>query len=351
MPSADCWIVEHGSFQRCTDPWRQFASVVCLHTHSCYSRDNLATLNWVADRSYMRPFRGLLQHSFGLSGVLDLDYRQLCYNPPFRPADIWRMETENARRLGTERLLLAITDHDEVAGGSELRRQHPDHAEQMALGEELSIRFEGHVFHLGVSGLPEDRLDEVHASLGTAAQRGRLDAVFEQLTSVGCLVVLNHPLIAWANADTQAVPALALLKRYGWAIDALELNGMRSRAENQGVIELAQHVGRPLVGGGDSHLLMASGALCASRAATYADFIAEVKSGWSRPLVTREYFWPQRWKMSLRVLSFIAQYRRIAEFRGEPVRTMLEGRRVLLDPIGRAAGWVLSLVDRLGGLA
>ena len=86
------------------------------------------------------------------------------------------------------------------------------------------------------------------------------------------------------------MPALGLLRRYGWAIAALELNGMRSRAENQGVVELARHVTKPLLGGGDSHLLMPSSALCASRAATYADFVAEVRSGWGRPIVTREYF-------------------------------------------------------------
>ena len=89
---------------------------------------------------------------------------------------------------------------------------------------------------------------------------------------------------------------------------------------------------------------MPSGALCASRATTYADFIAEVRSGWSRPLVTREYFSSLRWKMSLRVLSFIAQYREIAQFRGEPIHAMLDGRWVLLDPVGTLADLAASPV-------
>jgi hypothetical protein len=123
---------------------------------------------------------------------------------------------------------------------------------------------------------------------------------------------------------------------------------MRSSAENLHVIELARHVDKPLVGGGDSHLLMPSSALCASRTTTYADFIAEVRSGWSRPLVTREYFSSLRWKMSLRVLSFIAQYREIAQFRGEPIHAMLDGRWVLLDPVSTLARLVLRLSHRLG---
>jgi hypothetical protein len=347
MGHSRCWVVEDGRFRPCLESARDFASVACLHTHSCYSKENLAGLNWVVELGYMRPFKGLLQRSFGLAGIPDLDYGQLSYHPPFRPSDIWRMETENARRLGFDRLLLAITDHDEVAGSLELRQQKPDHRERIGLGEEFSIRYDGHVFHLGLSGLPEENLHDVDASLQTSARSGRLDVVFEQLHSLGCLVVLNHPLIAW-NRVKPEVPALGLLRRYGWAIDALELNGMRSSEENLRVVELARHVGKPLVGGGDSHLLVPSGALCASRATTYADFIAEVRSGWSRPLVTREYFSPLRWKMSLRVLSFIAQYRQIAEFQGKPICAILDGQWVLLDPVSTLADLALRLSDRLG---
>jgi hypothetical protein len=175
------WIVEDGRFTPCSAPPADVTAIVCLHTHSCYSRENLASLNWVVDLGYMRPFKGLLQWSFGLSGIPDLDYSELGYHPPFRPDDIWRMETENARRLGVGRLMLVITDHDEVAGALELRRERPDHSEHIALGEELSIRFDGHSFHLGVSGLPEDRLHDVSASLHASARLGHLDAVFEEL--------------------------------------------------------------------------------------------------------------------------------------------------------------------------
>jgi predicted metal-dependent phosphoesterase TrpH len=324
---------------------------VCLHTHSRFSTENLASLNWVSRLSYMRPLKGVLQWSFGLGGVSDLDYSHLCYHPPFRPSDIWNLESANAARLGMERLLLTVTDHDEVTGAQELRRERPADAERIGLGEELTIRFQDHVFHLGLSGLPPDRVEEVHSSLQSSARQGRLDAVFEELESLGCLVVLNHPLIDWRRGATGAGSAPDLLRRYGRAIDALEINGMRPVEENRRVAELARQVGKPLVGGGDSHLLTASGALCASRAASYTDFVAEVKSGWSRPLVTREYFSPLRWKLTLRVLSFIAQYRRIAEFRGKPVETMLAGRWVALDPIGLAARWALAVAGRLAFLA
>lgn len=351
MGHADYWVIEDGTFRPCTAPARDIVSLVCLHTHSSFSLENLAGLNWVSGLFYMRPFRRLLQQAFGLGGIQDLDYRQLCYHPPYRPDDIWRMETANAARLGVECLLLAITDHDEVAGGLELCRQYSGHARHLALGEELSIWHDGELFHLGLSGLPADRLGEVHASLRALARGGDLDGVFDLLASLGCLVVLNHPLIAWGVDGTGTAPLLGLLRRYSWAIDAVEFNAMRSQAENLGVIALSRRIGKPLVGGGDSHLLLASSALCASKTGSYSDFIAEVKSGWTRPVVLPEYFAPHRWKMFLRVMYFIAHYRQIAEFRGEPVRTRLDGRWVLLDPIGAAARSLLALSGRLGWLA
>jgi predicted metal-dependent phosphoesterase TrpH len=351
MSGSGCWVIEEGAFRRSPGRVASGSSLVCLHTHSCFSHENLASLNWVAQLSYMRPFRHLLQRSFGLDRISDVDYRRLHYRPPFRPDRIWQMETDNAASLGYSRLLLAITDHDEVAGGRELYNSRPHEAGQIGLGEELTFRFEHEVFHLGITGLAGERLEDVHQALGEAARADRLDDVFELLASTGCLVVLNHPLLGWGAGHQDGAIVPRLLERYGWAVDALEFNAMRSQSENRRVVELAQRVHKPLVGGGDSHLLLASSAACATAATTYADFVAEVKSGRSRPILRREYFAPQRWKIALRVLSFIAQYRTIADYDGVPVNRLLDGRRVLLDPIGKASGWLLAAADRLGCLA
>ena len=176
----------------------------------------------------MRPFKGLLQRSFGLAGIPDLDYGQLGYHPPFRPGDIWRMETENARRLGIERLLLA--DHRPRRGGGLARAAS---AAARPLGAHRARR--GALDPLRRPRLPPRPVRPAgRTGCTTSTPRcarppgaASLDAVFEQLDSLGCLVVLNHPLIAWSRAATE-VPALGLLTRYGWAIAALELNGMRS---------------------------------------------------------------------------------------------------------------------------
>ncbi len=123
---------------------------------------------------------------------------------------------------------------------------------------------------------------------------------------------------------------------------------MRPREENDHVLELARQWRKPVVGGGDSHLLVASSVISLSRAATFKDFIAEVKEGHAVPFVTPEYFAPLRWKLFLRVVFFISRYRQIASYKGQPVAEMLERRTVLLDPVGWASRVFLGLVSALG---
>jgi hypothetical protein len=257
------------------------------------------------------------------------------------------MEAAAVAPFGFDGVHLAITDHNEYAGGLELSERRPDLNERIAVGEELTVRFDGHVFHLGLSGFEAATAAGIHAHLQETARAGRLDELFETLGATGCLVVLNHPLIPWGPGGESHIPAREFLTRYGWAIQALEYNGMRRREENDRVLELARELHKPVVGGGDSHLLRASAALCVSRSATFRGFAEEVRDGRSVVLVKDEYFAPLRWKLFLRVLYFMAHYRRIASFHGQPVSEMLAGRWVLLDPIGLVSRAFLSVATGL----
>jgi predicted metal-dependent phosphoesterase TrpH len=289
----------------------------------------------------------ILQRSFGLADIPDLNYAHITFNPPYTPEDVYQMESAAAARWGFDGVHLTITDHDEFAGSLALLRGRPDLNGRVAIGEEVSMWYQGHLFHLGISGLPEGGIDDTHARIQSAARGQRHDELFETLAASGCLVVLNHPLIAWAPGP-ESIPITDLLTRYGWAIHALEVNGMRRREENDRVLELARQWNKPVVGGGDSHLLVASSVVTLSRAASFKDFIAEVKDGHSVPFVTPEYFAPLKWKLFLRVLFFMAHYRQIASYKGQPVAAMLGQRRVLLDPVGAASRAFLSLVSALG---
>jgi hypothetical protein len=348
MMPTDCWMVENYSYRRCPHPAREFDCAVSLHNHSQHSIENMAFLNEVVKLSFMRPLRGILQSAFGLAAIQDLNYADIFYRSPLSVEDVFRTESASAAALGFNAVQLGITDHDEVSGSVELARLHPEEAHRNPLGEEISIHFDDYLFHLGVTGLPAAGIEQLHADLQAAAKENRLDDLFEMLRAADALVVFNHPLVPWGKDPGRKIPAEELLRRYGWAIHALEYNGMRSRAENDSVLELARHVGKPVIGGGDSHLLLASSVLALTHAASFAEFAAEVKEGRGVALLTPTFFAPLGWKLFLRVLYFIAHYRQIGHFRGQPVSELLAGRSVLLDPIGWAARGFLDATEALG---
>jgi len=348
MPESGCWVVEDYVYRQCPHPAREFGFVVSPHNHCEHSIENLGSLNEVVKLGFMRPFNGILQSAFGLGQVPDLNYADIYYRPPHTAEDVFLMELANAVDLGFDAVHVGITDHDEVAGSVDLKLKRPQDSHRMALGEELSVRFDNYLFHLGITGMPEAGVAETHAAVQASAHAGRLDDLFEILRANECLVVFNHPLVPWGKDPGRKIPAEEFLRRYGWAIDALEYNGMRSQEENDRVLELAKAVNKPVVGGGDSHLLLASSVLSASQAASFAEFAAEVKEGRAVPLITPNFFAPLSWKILLRVLYFIAHYRKIGHFRGEPVRDLLAHRAVLLDPIGYASRGFLGLTSILG---
>jgi hypothetical protein len=348
MPVSDCWAIENYTYRRCPHPAREFSCAVSPHNHSHHSIENMGFLNQVVKLRFMRPFRGLLQGAFGLAEIADLNYADIYYRSPLSVEDVLLTESASAADFGFGGVHLGITDHDEVTGSTELLRAHPEEAHRNPLGEEISIYFDDYLFHLGVTGMPSAGIEQFHGGLQLAARERRLDDLFEMLRASGSLVVFNHPLVPWGKDAGSKIPAEALLSRYGWAIHALEYNGMRSREENDSVLELARHVGKPVVGGGDSHLLLASSVLSLTRAASYKEFAEEVKDGRAVPLVLPTFFAPLGWKIFLRVLYFMGHYRSIGHFRGQPVGELLRGRTVLLDPVGFASRVFLRATSALG---
>ncbi|MGD0681497.1 MAG: hypothetical protein ABR990_05555 [Terracidiphilus sp.] len=348
MATAEYWAIENYTYRPCPQPAREFGSVVSPHNHSSHSIENMGFLNQVVKLRFMRPIRSLLQAAFGLAGIPDLNYADIYYRSPLSVEDVLLTESASAAALGFESVYLGITDHDEIAGSLELLRAHPYAAKRNPLGEEISIYFDDYLFHLGITGMPAAGIENLHTNLLSAARERRLDDLFEMLRASGSLVIFNHPLVPWGKDPGRQIPAEALLRRYGWAIHALEYNGMRSREENDRVLQLAMHVGKPVVGGGDSHLLLASSVLSLTQAASYQEFAEEVKEGRAVSLVLPTYHAPLSWKIFLRVLYFIAHYRRLGHFRGQPVSELLSDRTVLLDPVGFVSRGFLSATAALG---
>lgn len=325
-----CTVIEGYSYRECFKPAREFVSAASFHNHSHYSREDLNPLNGVMARNYMRPIAGLVQYAFGVREEEDVDYRHLYYHPPITPRQVLDVEKERMQILGFESLNFALTDHDEIRGALDLIDESPE-SPHTAVAEELSLIFQGHLFHLGIVGLPWKSAKEDHAKLQSAARNQNLDELFEFLHSLGCLVTLNHPLVPWDGEPRDRIPVENLLKRYHWGIHAFEYNGMRPKQENDLVLQLASKWKKPVHGGGDTHSTVPSPAVSVSRSArTMDEFIQDGKEGALLTLLLPEYFIHRNWKIFLRVVNFIGRYRDVAGYKGEPIEKHI-GKFVLLD--------------------
>jgi hypothetical protein len=120
------------------------------------------------------------------------------------------------------------------------------------------------------------------------------------------LVVLNHPLSNEfkTGLSTHARLLRHFLREHRRTIHALELNGLQPARNNLRVAEIAEEIGLPVISGGDRHCLEPNANVNLTCAATFAEFIHEIR----RERVSRLLFLPQyREAISCRYVEFISQ--------------------------------------------
>jgi hypothetical protein len=78
-----------------------------------------------------------------------------------------------------------------------------------------------------------------------------------------------------------------------------------------------------------------------------AEYIQEIKAGKAITLICKEYAAPMKWKIFLRVVGFIAQYREIACYKEHAIESVIGKNLILLDPVGKLARIFLHLVTAL----
>jgi len=160
---------------------------------------------------------------------------------------------------------------------------------------EWTVPFGPTFFHLGVHNLPPANARALFADLAgyTAGPEPALLAELLEMLAAreDLLIVLNHPL--WDEADIGARHHRrtldALLSGYGLWIHAIELNGLRSWEENSAALELARAWQLPAISGGDRHGLEPNANLNLTHAASFAEFVAEIR----RERLSSMLFMPQ----------------------------------------------------------
>lgn len=143
----------------------------------------------------------------------------------------------------TDVRMIAITDHDEIAGAYEVQRYAEGTPLQVVIGEEVSSR-EGHILAYFI----HERIRAGMTATDTIA------AIHEQ----GGLAVAAHP-YDWM---VRSLGRYGLQRRAAgdtreWAFDAIEtMNAsLRPRRANRQAANVATILGLPGIGGSDSHVL------------------------------------------------------------------------------------------------
>ena len=298
-------------------PVRRFRTGVSLHSHTLHSHE---TLDFI--------YR-LAQHVGGIGWVLkqgenryrarsgrELDLRRAWWTPPCAPYDAWLLEKRQIERQMQLQALVSLTDHDSIEAPLSLRAL--DSCRDSPISVEWSVPYGGTVFHLGIHNLPPEKAQQIFNDLQAITATGgtaSLTPVLEFLAeNPEILVVFNHP--CWdengIGAARHAETAACFLCNYGQFIHALELNGLRPWAENQRVLQMAHAFAKPIVSGGDRHALEANTVLDLTNAASFSEYVQEVRSGWSNVLVTRQYREP----FGLRILRNLEEILRDYEAHG-----------------------------------
>lgn len=183
--------------------------------------------------------------------------------------------------------VIAITDHDTIAGAREARRLARDFGVEVIIGEEVSTR-EGHLLALFI----EDELPPGRPAAHTIA------AVHAQ----GGLCIAPHP-YDWAVVS---LGRFGLRERYGvdWQFDAIEtfnasLSGPR-RPCNGRAQRVAAALGAPAVGGSDSHSVATIGrGFTTFRGATADDLYRAITNGavgWGGAVWTTAQYAEMAWR-------------------------------------------------------
>jgi hypothetical protein len=119
-----------------------------------------------------------------------------------------------------------------------------------------------------------------------------LQELLSELSSIPqVLLVFNHPLWDLSNIGpaNHLRAVKSLLDDTKQFCHALEIGGLRTARENRAVIELAKAYGLPVVAGGDRHGCEPSALLNLTSAASFSEFVEEVRNGHSHVLAMPQY--------------------------------------------------------------
>lgn len=280
-----------------------YSSAVSLHSHTLHSREPLDFLPRLIEK--IPPLNVIVRRASERRKKRcgrALDFDRAFWRPPLHAQAAYELEAKQIRALRL-RPMVSLTDHDDIEACADLNTL----GIAAAFSVEWTAPFGAAVFHLGVHNLPAAEARGWMAEMAryTAApdeaRLGRLVAAFDAMPDV--LLVLNHPYCTEQriSRELQAGELKRFLAAYGAHIHALELNGLQPAADNRDVLRLSRETRIPVISGGDRHCLEPNANLNLTNAASFAEFVHEVRV----EKLSRVLFLPQyREPLAARYIEF-----------------------------------------------
>jgi len=290
----------------------RFRCGVSIHSHTLHSRESLAFVpRYTAGVPLLAPaIRAQEERYFAYYGRR-LDFGRAFWRPPLAPSEALQLEkAQIGERLGLDPLV-SISDHDDIQAGVLLSVFEP----RTPISVEWTVPFGPSFFHLGIHNLPPQQAHSIMAQLAGITANPEHERIREMLADLDelpeTLIVWNHP--AWDEARigsaAHAASARQFEERFGQFLHALELNGLRPWSENCAVIHMAEASGHPLISGGDRHGLEPNANLNVTNAATFSEFVDEIRSDrHSDILFMPQYREPLRLRMIETMFDIVREY-------------------------------------------
>jgi len=285
---------------------------VSLHSHTLHSRESLDLIYRAAGHSAL--LRAALRHTerrFQSFYGAKLNLEKGWWTPPLAPLDAYTVEFDQIRDLGLKPIV-SLTDHDDIEAPMSL--QAIDATRKVPISVEWTVPLQNTFVHLGVHNLPPLRARSIMGRLKEFTAKPNASLLKDLLSGLhanpGTLIVFNHPM--WdekgVGMEMHRAAVLELLGQGGEYIDAFELNGLRPWSENRQTILLGQTWSKPLISGGDRHAIEPNAVLNLSKALTFSEFAAEIRSGQSDVLITPRYREGHVTRVIQNVLDVLGRY-------------------------------------------
>lgn len=298
---------------RDTDRVAAWRSGVSLHSHTRHSQEGLGFIaTFLGRRTLTRRWYAYQQEQCLRTTGIALDLERSYWTPPLCERMAQEVERRQIEELGL-RPMVSITDHNSIDACLLLREGAG--SSDAPISTEWTVPFGGAVFHFGIHNLPASSAPDAMSAMHQAtflADEDRILKLFAEISETpGVLVVFNHPLWNFYSipADRFMHELTRFLDSANRYIHAFELNGMRSHAENRGVLQLAVDWNQVLISGGDRHGCEPNASLNLTNAADFPEFVEEVRYGrQSTVAVMPQYAIPFGWRLYLNFSHVVADY-------------------------------------------